>query len=350
MNRWYYWCWAFGELTRQMPAILQVDDHDVYQGNLWGWGGRRNTSRNDKLGGYLQEADFVNMVQRVQCGHDPDPYDPTPVEQGITVYYTGFEYGGVGFAVIEDRKFKTPPGYEGERPTLLGDRQQRFLAEWAADWNDQDLKVCVTQTNFGAVQTYWNGNLVSNRDSNAAPVEGRRRALKSLRAAGAVVVAGDTHLATLVRAGIDTPTDGVYMFTVPPVANKHRRWFDPKLPAKNHPKGAPNFVGDFVDSFGNPMRVLAVANPPVAEAEVRSWTVAQGHPYRQTVIGREFVSDGFGIVRLNRRKRTVRFECWPWNADIADGDAAQFDGWPVTIEVETPLTQGLPVEKTPSPK
>jgi len=47
------------------------------------------------------------MGQRTQCGHNPDPYDPTPVDQGITVYYGAFRYGGVRFAILEDRKFKT---------------------------------------------------------------------------------------------------------------------------------------------------------------------------------------------------------------------------------------------------
>ena len=336
MNRWYYWCWAFSDLTRQMPSILQVDDHDVYQANIWGWGGKPNTTGDETLGGYVSGPAFVNMVQRVQCGHDPDPYDPTPVEQGINVYFTSFEYGGVGFAVIEDRKFKTPPGYDGEAPVLLGERQQRFLAEWAEDWTNQQLKVCVSQTNFGAIHTWAGGGLNPDRDSNAAPVEGRRRALESLRAAGAVVVAGDTHLATLVRAGIDTPTDGVYMFTVPSVANKFRRWFEPARPGENQPVGAPDYVGDFTDKFGNPMRVLAVANPRVSQAEVVAWNVERGRRDANGVIGREFVRDGFGIVRLNKRERTVRFECWPWNADITEGDAAQFEGWPVTIRVETP--------------
>lgn len=57
------------------------------------------------FGGYAESADWVNMVQRVQCAHNPDPYDPIPVLQDITVYYTAFAYG-VSFAVLEDRKFK----------------------------------------------------------------------------------------------------------------------------------------------------------------------------------------------------------------------------------------------------
>ena len=39
-------------------------------------------------GGYKMAPSWVNMVQRVQTSHLPDPVDPTPVLQGITVYYT----------------------------------------------------------------------------------------------------------------------------------------------------------------------------------------------------------------------------------------------------------------------
>ena len=46
------------------------------------------------------------MVERAQTSHLPDPYDPTPIEQGIGVYYTDFNWGGIGFAILEDRKFK----------------------------------------------------------------------------------------------------------------------------------------------------------------------------------------------------------------------------------------------------
>jgi len=49
------------------------------------------------------------MVHHIQAGHNPDPHDPSPALNGISNYYCSFNYGGVGFAVLEDRKFKTPP-------------------------------------------------------------------------------------------------------------------------------------------------------------------------------------------------------------------------------------------------
>jgi hypothetical protein len=92
------------------------------------------------------------MVDRCQTSHLPDPYDPTPIEQGIGVYYTSLNIGGVDFAIIEDRKFKSGPAGKipqmGPRPDhirdpnydpksndlpgleLLGSRQMKFLYDW----------------------------------------------------------------------------------------------------------------------------------------------------------------------------------------------------------------------------
>lgn len=109
LYKWFLWVWSFRDLTRDTPAIVLVDDHDMYQGNIWGNGGRAAPQGDQNRGGYRCAADWVNMVQRTQCGHDPDPFDPAPVEQDITVYYGAFRYGGVSFAVLEDRKFKTAP-------------------------------------------------------------------------------------------------------------------------------------------------------------------------------------------------------------------------------------------------
>lgn len=49
------------------------------------------------------------MVQYSQTSHLPDPYDPKPVDNGIRVYYTHWNYAGVSFAILEDRKFKSAP-------------------------------------------------------------------------------------------------------------------------------------------------------------------------------------------------------------------------------------------------
>ncbi len=116
LYKWYLWCWAFGDLTRDIPCICIPDDHDVYQGNLWGAEGRK-TDKDDK-GGYVMPADWVRMVERTQTSHLPDPYDPTPIEQGIGVYYTDMNYGRISFAILEDRKFKS--GCSGMDPRTSG--------------------------------------------------------------------------------------------------------------------------------------------------------------------------------------------------------------------------------------
>ena len=36
-------------------------------------------------------------------------HDPTPVQQGISVYYGDMVYGNVGFAILGDRQFKSGP-------------------------------------------------------------------------------------------------------------------------------------------------------------------------------------------------------------------------------------------------
>jgi hypothetical protein len=44
-------------------------------------------------------------------------------------------------------------------------------------------------------------------------------------------------------------------------------------------------------------------------------------------------ADGYGLVRFDKKNRTITFECWPRFADAKDGDTAQFPGWPITIKV-----------------
>jgi alkaline phosphatase D len=171
LYKWYLWCWSYHELTRRIPTICIPDDHDVYQGNLWGQGGRKSPDR-DHDGGYVHPADFVQMVERTQTSHLPDPYWTQPLEQGITPYYTDFTWGEIGIAVLEDRKFKSgcnrpdmPPSGSG-RPDhfndpdfdvakldlpglkLLGDEQLAFLDCFVQDWRDQQMKIAVSQTIF----------------------------------------------------------------------------------------------------------------------------------------------------------------------------------------------------------
>lgn len=329
LYKWALWLWAFRDLTRDTPAVVLVDDHDVYQGNVWRNGGRPAPANDQNRGGYVCAPAFVNLVQRTQCGHDPDPYDPTPVDQGIGVYFASFRYGGVSFAILEDRKFKTAP-LQGEdldvhEAELLGARQERFLEAWARE--PAEARVCLTQTLFACVQTSPSGRPLQDFDSNGYPKPGRDRAIALLREAGALVLAGDQHLASLVRHGVDTFTDGVVQFTGPAGGTGWQRWFEPREPL---PNARGPHTGDFTDAFGNRLRVLAAANPKVTFAEYRRHRA--GRP--QDLADRHLKSEGYGIVRVDRRARQYVLECWPWDVDPASPGARQFEGWPYRLSFD----------------
>jgi alkaline phosphatase D len=347
LYKWYLWCWSFGELTKDIPSVCQVDDHDVYQGNIWGAGGRLNLTGFNGAGGYMMDPIWVNAVQNTQCWHLPDAFSPTPVGAGINVYYTGFNYGGIGFAVLEDRKFKRPPpprDSPGEfEPVLLGDSQCEFLSRWGADWSGSRMKVVVSQSVYASAHVDRQGNGVIGRDSDTGgfPKEGRDRALELFRRAGALVVCGDQHLATVTRLGIDRPGDAVYQFCVPPVGNIFWRWFYPSVPGTNREPRAPGYTGDFVDGFGNHFRMIAVANPQNPAVFRGGIPIKPGPGIPAKPVGlpdgiRFCKGDGYGIVLLDKANRKIRMECWPYDAAPAvDGSGlGQFAGWPLVLDFE----------------
>ena len=341
LYKWYLYCWAYRDLLKDIPCVCIPDDHDVYQGNLWGQGGRA-TDKDDK-GGYEMPAEWVRMVERTQTSHLPDPFDPTPVEQGIGVYYTDLNIGGVSFAVLEDRKFKS--GCNGLCPAtksgradlvidpnfdvktadvpgaqLLGCRQEAFLRHWAADWDDSCFKCALSQTVFAGVATHHGPGLsylVADYDSNGWPQSGRNRALAEIRKGFGLMIAGDQHLATIVHHGIDGWDDAGWSFCVPSVANFYpRKWDPPKEPAEK--VGAPQqYTGKYLDGLGNYVTVWAHTNP---------------RPMGQEPAELHDKMPGYGIVKFNKKDRTITMECWPRFADPADPSAKQYQGWPKTIQ------------------
>jgi len=323
LYRWYLWVWAFRDLARSVPTVVLVDDHDVYHPNLWGNAGAPAPGGDYRQGGYSHPAAWVNLVQRVQTSHNPDPYDPAPVAQGIGVYYGAFRYGGVGFAMVEDRKFKTgdkdnrdPAGRRYDL-TILGDRQGRFLADWAAT-DPGSPKICFSQTLWGCLQTDERGRAQFDSDADAA-VAGRRTALELVKRAGALLLSGDQHLASLVHHGLDGFGDGPVQFVAPAAGSAWQRWFEPAGGLPN-PAGGPH-TGDFTDAYGNRMRVLAVANPRITKAAFRA-----ARKGRNAELGdRERKREGYGLVRVDKAGRQFVIECWPW-----DG-GPQFEGWPYRL-------------------
>jgi hypothetical protein len=338
---WIEFGLQFRDILRDRPAICIPDDHDVGHGNLWGENGKQSTIPGDADGGYRYPVEYVNQVQRQQSWHLPDPVDPAPVERGITVYFTRLTLGGIDFAILEDRKFKSGPAGKlpqmGPRPDhindpsydpksidlpgleLLGPRQEKFLESWTQDWTGAEMKCVLSQTAFcGAVHLHGtpDNRLLADLDCNGWPQTPRKRALEIIRRAWAVHLCGDQHLAVTVKHGIGDFGDGPYGFTSPALVNTiYGRWWHPldERPGANPVPDSPlPWTGDFRDGLGNRISMLAYANPEeIADERKRA--------------------DGYGIARFNKRKRTVTFECWPRFSDSAQGDKAQFPGWPITI-------------------
>jgi 3',5'-cyclic AMP phosphodiesterase CpdA len=341
---WLEWGMQFRDILRDRPVVTIPDDHDVGHPNLWGASGRKSAKLTGSDGGYYYPAEYVRMVERCQTWHLPDPVDPEVVEQGIGVYFTRLRVGGIDFAILEDRKFKTGP--EGTIPALgprpdhitdpaydraaidlpglqlLGERQLSFLRDWSEDWTGASMKCVLSQTAFcGAVHLHGSqdNRLLADLDCNGWPQSGRRAALVELRKARALHLCGDQHLAVVVRHGIDTFGDGPFAFTAPAVVNTiYGRWWHPE-DEQAGPNAVPNsplpWTGDYHDGLGNRITMLAYANPENTADE------------RQR-------ADGHGLVRFRRSTGTATLECWPRFSQVQDGDAAQFPGWPVTIRMD----------------
>lgn len=363
---WYRFLWAFRDLMRDRPTVAIPDDHDVYHGNIWGHGGKKAEGpwrpQSDN-GGYIMDARFVNAVHNTQVSHLPDPFDPTPIEQDISVYYTNLTYGDISFAVVADRMWKSAPrlvlpeaqvrngwpenrDYDATSVTeahLLGPRQLKFLNQWAHQYPDNVwMKVMLSQTLFSNLATLPSGSfddrvvpqmryaepgeymsddhLGTDMDSNGWPQSGRNRALNAIRKGFAFHVAGDQHLGSFVQYGIDEFGDGPNAFISPAIANVWpRRWFPPE-PGGNRKPGAPAYTGDHLDGFGNHMTVHAVANP------VKSGRTPEALYDRVP---------GYGIIRFNRDSRTITAEAWPRWVDPGSEDAYQYSDWPVTVTQES---------------
>ena len=46
------------------------------------------------------------------------------------------------------------------------------------------------------------------------------------------------------------------------------------------------------------------------------------------------LGDGYALIRFDKERRTITFECWPRYADLSKGDTAQYPGWPISFRME----------------
>ncbi len=346
LRKYYMFGWAFGDLMRDRPTVCTSDDHDVFHGNLWGEGGAGPSGTSSSTsGGYLQSPQFVNAVHRSQSSHHPDFFDPTPCKRDTSVFYGDMVYGRISFAIVSDRQFKSRPELvdtgDGradhladpsidpatlDKPGLkmLGDRQMKFLEGWVEDWRGADMKVFLSQTIFANAATHHgkeDGFLIADLDSGGWPQTARNNAIRLLRKAFPLQVAGDQHLTTMIHLGVDKQRDSFWSFCTPAISVGYQRWWradEMGRPVANRPShGIPN-TGEYLDGFGNKMFMYSLGNPE-GSRDPNRYTQAQ------------IKASGFGIVRIDRATRTYTCESYRFDVDSDDGKAAQFPGWPVTI-------------------
>jgi hypothetical protein len=161
--------------------------------------------------------------------------------------------------------------------------------------------------------------LRADYDTNGWPQKERNMALKEIRKAFAIHLAGDQHLPAVVHYGIDDFKDAGVAFAGPAVNVGYPRWWEPERPGENRPPGSPENTGDFLDHFGNKMTVLAVKNGPA-------------QPSPKLLEGLADKTSGLGIVRFDKRKSEITIECWPFLADPTEPHS-HFPGWPITIKM-----------------
>jgi hypothetical protein len=336
---WLLFGRQFGEIIKDRPTVTIPDDHDVGHPNLWGAAGKQSLRPDGADGGYFMPVAYVNQVQKAQTSHLPDPYDPTPVLRGITVYYTRLTVGGIDFAILEDRKWKTGPDglvpRMGPRPDhvtdpnfdrravdlpeaeLLGERQLKFLQAWGQDWTGATMKCVLSQTPFAAaahLHGQATNRLVADLDSNGWPQHGRNAALREIRKAYAVHLCGDQHLATVLHHGINDWEDAGWSFCSPSIWNLYGRWWMPEeKPLGHDPKSPLEHTGRYFDGFGNKITVHAYANPAPGNNQ----------------------ATGYGLVRFRKSTRAITFECWPRFVDVMKPDAKPYAGWPITVTQES---------------
>ncbi len=349
LRKFYMFGMAFRDAMRDRPTLCIPDDHDVFQGNIWGEGGAPMAGiakGASSKGGYREPARMVNAVHRTCAGHHPDYYDPKPCKQDISVYFGDMVYGGVSFAILGDRQFKsgpervdTGPGRADHVPDkdfdtstldqpgleLLGKRQEGFLREWVKDWRGHSMKVLLSQTVFAGVATHHggaSGYLKADLDSGGWPQTPRDNAIRILREGMPLHINGDQHLTTLSQYGVDKQRDGCWSFCTPAIAAGYPRWWRPDdvgMDHQNRPQHGHDNTGEYTDGLGNKVYVYAVGNPEVGTKKNRYDLAHQK-------------GSGFGLVTIDTVAKTYLIEAFRFLIDATDGNPQnQFPGWPVTI-------------------
>tara|TARA_B100000674_G_scaffold107486_1_gene78969 strand:- start:5257 stop:7635 length:2379 start_codon:yes stop_codon:yes gene_type:complete len=366
LYKWSIWCYAFRDLTQDQPTIIMTDDHDVFQGNIWGNSGApAKTSSIEKIpsyygkknydtwqqdnGGYFMGKDFVNMVTRCQTSHLPYPKQKK-LDNGIINYYTDYKYGNLNFAILEDKKFKSPPSqnkfkvyngfaieknitaedYHNDEFTLLGKKQLNFLKTWSGQLKKKkEFRIILTQSAYASLTTVQidytplkdrpatkdSGpqKVSPDMDTNGWPKTGRDKALEALQDSSILFISGDQHMGAVIDV-FDSSNTNYTFYSVPAIANTWPRmwWPDDDGSNNNYP------LGKYTDAFGNKINVRAVANPNPNAPNPNS-------------INRK--SPGFGIVEFKKKGHKAFIHAYPLHFNTSS-TFQEFKGWPLEIKLK----------------
>ena len=280
----------------------------------------------------MRPAAVVNAVQAVQCGHNPDPWDPRPVLQGITVYYAHLRWAGISFALLEDRKFKN-----NNRFGRQADGEPFHEPAPAARAAAGGVPARLGRPRPGTAARRPVPDAVGRGDHHAAG-----RAVHRLRQQRR----GPRGPAPGRRAGQGRRRD-------PPVRGHPRRLAGPARHRHLHRRAAA------VHRAGGRVAVAALVHPgsPAAQRRPdaghrgldrrlgepdagardgqspRSGTPSTGGPTRTATTWPTARSSARGTASSGCEPDRQRYllECWDWRADPRAGPGGQFPGWPYEL-------------------
>lgn len=333
LAKWRKFGLTFRDLLKDRPSIMITDDHDVYANDLWGDGGRRMTG-DRTTGGYPTHPKWVNAAEQTQTWHLPDPASPGPWGDGINAYFTSLDYGGVSFAILEDRKFKSPPSevlteavqdpssntpnrtlevikdpafdvrkLDRDDLHLLGTAQEDFVRNWALGVaRRKQLAVVLAQSPLVNIGNY--DVRFGDMDSNGWPQSARNRALRAIAPSSAIMISGDIHFGTLHQHGINDWGDGPWAFSLPAFSSNQNRSWGPSEPAAGRSIPGIEGSGNHHDRFGNKLTVAGVAHG----------------------------INGYGMILLDKENRRITCHLHTMDQDRKPNQQ-NVPGWPMTIEV-----------------
>lgn len=358
---WKYWQfgWSWRDLLKNRPSVIIPDDHDYYQGNIWGDSCKALAQSEDgsyelQSGGFLMSPAWINAMQRTQVSHLPPPASEDLCGDGIETFYTSMNYAGIDFAVLEDRKFKTSPKTAleaigttsttndqqeiirqagestGSDNTILGDKQLTFLENWIATREPNSLKFVMSQTIFAKASTHA-GRPLARRlhdfDSNGWPSSSRNNVLRALQTPGVLMIHGDQHFGSLLQHGIDDWEDGPLAFMTTGTSNGFPRAWWPQSDTDSPPPSNEGSTGRFYDDFANKVTVIATGNPDINFQTAITL-------YQDLVEIQNAKGSGHGMLLANKRTGNITFELWhlDFNAALPKIED-QFHGFPITMNV-----------------